>query len=184
MAKSNPLKTGYNHYSKSYLDKLNKNDLTDDKNINKINQQELKYSKGWINFCFCLIIVIIALFLGIFIQRPNIITKKTQILDAVDISTGIGFFYHFIGFVHRQSIFMMLKYKMRKLWLWLSMRKLREKRNFLYDPDNAENYIKSYEDYLTYSKNKNQATFKVFYISFLVYGILFLIAIIVTFSLS
>lgn len=66
---------------------------------------------------------------------------------------------------------MMLKFKFKKLELFFSLKKQREKRDFLYDHNNATNYIKSYEDYLTYAVEKNKASFKVFYISFLIYAI-------------
>ncbi|MDC4163432.1 DUF3899 domain-containing protein [Mycoplasma bradburyae] len=184
MGKSKPLKTGYSNYSNSYINKLNKNDLTDQKINNTINQNNLKYSKGWFGFCFCLIVVIVVLFVLLFVNRGFGVSKKTQILDAVTISSGIGFLFHAIGFINRQNIFMMLKFKFKKLGIFLSLKKQREKKDFLYDHDNASNYIKTYEDYLTYAKEKNKASFKVFYITFLIYGILFLISIILSFSLS
>ncbi|WP_027122043.1 DUF3899 domain-containing protein [[Mycoplasma] imitans] len=182
MGKSKALKTGYNHYSNKYVKSLNKNDLTDDKIDNTINQKGLKYPRGWFGFCFCLIVVVVALFLLIFVKRN--VPTKTQILDATTISSGIGFLFHAVGFVNRQNIFMMLKYKFKKLELFFSFKKHREKRDFLYDHSNAANYIKSYDDYLTYAAEKNKASFKVFYITFLIYGIWFLISIIISFSLS
>lgn len=42
MGKSKALKTGYNHYSSKYVNSLNKNDLTDDKINNTINQKNPK----------------------------------------------------------------------------------------------------------------------------------------------
>ncbi|WP_350266585.1 hypothetical protein ABOD99_02765 [Mycoplasmoides gallisepticum] len=181
MGKSKALKTGYNHYSSKYVNSLNKNDLTDDKINNTINQKGLKYPRGWFGFSFCLIIVVIALFLLIFVKRN--VPPKTQILDATTISSGIGFLFHAVGFINRQKIFMMLKFKFKKLELFFSLKKQRKKRDFLYDHNNATNYIKSYEDYLTYAVEKNKASFKVFYISFLIYAIWFLVSVIISFSL-
>lgn len=193
MISKKDLNQGYTSYIKDNTESKLETppDLNTDKKVKKII-----YPKGYFSILFITLLTIGVFLLSYFLWMDKVTNPKDEfeqaiyknmttakvVVNSISIALAVGFFLNLLWLISRQLVFTKSKYSSKKMMEVMTFKNMRRKRNLTIN-SLAVNNITSYYDYEKYCEMKKLTTRLTFWISFITYTILFVISIILTFTI-
>lgn len=193
MVSKKDLNQGYKKYSNDSESKLN--------TVEEINNQKVKkvrYPHGYFTVLFISLITIGVFLLNYFLNwitvdvvasegSQEVIGQETinvqrSVAYCLAVAFTVGFLLNVVWLISRQLFSLKIKYTSRKMMEILTFKNQRRKRNLTFSTL-AVNNINSFYDYQKFCEMKKLTTSLVFWISFTIYTICFIVATIISFVL-
>ncbi|MDE5553285.1 MAG: hypothetical protein K2I67_01945 [Malacoplasma sp.] len=193
MISKKDLNQGYKKYSNDSESKLN----TTEK-INNQKVKEVRYPHGYFTVLFISLITIGVFLLNYFLNwitvdvvasqgSQEVIGQETinvqrSVTYCLAVAFTVGFLLNVVWLISRQLFSLKIKYTSRKMMEILTFKNQRKKRNLTFSTL-AVNNINSFYDYQKFCEMKKLTTSLVFWISFTIYTICFIVTTIISFVL-
>lgn len=193
MISKKDLNQGYKKYSNDSESKLN----TTEK-INNQKAEKVRYPHGYFTVLFISLITIGVFLLNYFLNwitvdvvasedSQEVIGQETinvqrSVTYCLAVAFTVGFLLNVVWLISRQLFSLKIKYTSRKMMEILTFKNQRRKRNLTFSTL-AVNNINSFYDYQKFCEMKKLTTSLVFWISFIIYTICFIVTTIISFVL-
>lgn len=185
--KNSNFNQGYSKYTKEAID----SSLTLNNSENEINTKNKKinrYPKGYLYVFFISIITVATFLICFLIKRPIGLDESNQQEsvfiyghmkwnDALSIAFAVGFFLNVMWLISRQMLSLRIRFTSKKMFEYFTFKQFRERKNLVVRSW-ASNDVKNFDEYIEYCTIKKKTTALMFYISFSIFTLLFIVSII------